>query len=153
MTDKPQHDDDLEPFFRAARSQQKEPDSALLARVIELAEHEQSAQARAYNAIQDAPSSSFWQRWVEPFARFGREGGPLRALGGWPVATGFVAAACAGIWIGALPQSPVSTSGILVVSDATMGFGDWGETVAFGLTTDIAMFDSPSDNIVLEELE
>ncbi|MEM6483215.1 MAG: hypothetical protein AAF922_04795 [Pseudomonadota bacterium] len=152
MTGRP-NDDSLESFFRAARSNPETPDSDLLARVLEAAEQEQIAQTPGVASAGDTQSAPFLQRWTRAVARLGLPHAPLRALGGWPVTAGFVAAAGTGIWIGALPQSPVATSGIFVVSDAGTGFGDWGDLTAFGLASESSVFENPADALTAEDVE
>lgn len=153
MTGKPNDDDMLESFFRAARSNPEVPDNDLLARVFETAEQEQSIQMQGPATKDEPQEATILQHVTGALARFGLGHAPLRALGGWPVAAGFVAAASTGIMIGALPQSPVSTSGIFLVSDAGAGFADWGDLTAFGLEADISALDRASGNSIAEDVQ
>lgn len=149
MTGKPEDHDGLESLFFAARSRPEAPDADLMARVLASAEAEQDVHMRRAdaNALADKTEtgestahspdkrrvSGFWQSLSEAAARVSLDHAPLRTLGGWPVAAGFAAVTCAGIWLGTLPQSPISSSGLFVVSDAGIALEAWGDVTAFGL--------------------
>jgi len=158
MTGKPDDTEELEAFFRAARSWPEVPDSDLLARVLAAAEAEQAAQAaaRADRSVTTGAAArgrpSAWERIAGAVPRIGLDHAPLRLLGGWPVTAGFVAATCAGIWIGTLPQNPISDSGLFVVSDAAGGLEAWGEVAAFGLVAEDAGVGGPAGAIVEEDM-
>lgn len=77
-----ERDDDLEELFAAARRHAPRPDAALLGRI-------------AADAERAAPVHGWRGLWS--------------AVGGWPAAAGFAAAALAGVWIGAAPPEPVES--------------------------------------------
>lgn len=160
MTGTSDKKDTLAPFFHAARSRPEVPDSDLLARVLATAETEQAVHARAASAAgsdrfaetgakPDAqtagrPPIGMWQRLSRWAARIRRAPAPLRALGGWPVAAGFVAATGAGLWIGTLPQTPIAGRGLFAVAEAGTGFEVWADVAAFGLGDEGASLDIPA---------
>lgn len=137
MTRTPDDNERLELFFRAARSRPETPDVNLLTRVLEAAEAEQTAELQVKSAVQSQPAtqsvSSKSNGFFGTIASTLRGHVPIRALGGWPVAAGFAAVACTGVWIGTLPQNPISQSGIFVVSDASASLEGWGDVTGFGL--------------------
>lgn len=137
MTRTPDDNEHLDNFFRAARSRPETPDVNLLTRVLEAAEAEQTAKAQDKSAVRPQPAtqsvSSNSNGFFGAIASTLRGHVPIRALGGWPVAAGFAAVACTGVWIGTLPQNPISQSGIFVVSDASISLEGWGDVTGFGL--------------------
>jgi hypothetical protein len=77
MTDR---DDELDRLFAAARRASPRPSADLMGRI-------------AVDAERHLPGSAWRRLWA--------------AVGGWPAAAGFAAAALAGVWIGAARPEPV----------------------------------------------
>lgn len=100
----PEHDDDLDDLFAAARRAHPQPDAALMGRL--------AADAERYR-----PG--------------GRWNGFWKAVGGWPAAAGFAAVALAGVWLGIATPEPVeAVIGLqgYEMADLMPGFGaGWEE--------------------------
>lgn len=102
MTDKrPDTDCDaalLEPFFEAGRAAQADVSPALLARVLEAADH--AADGSAVAAPRPVPwSVSRLKDRLEV---------RVRALGGWPALAGMAAVSIAGLWLGLTAPVPLT---------------------------------------------
>lgn len=160
MTGTSDKNDTLEEYFRAMRARNESPNDDLLARVLADAEAEQTRHASSV-PVMDADAAvqirarqtpGFWGRLTGGATRSGFDFSPLRLLGGWPVATGFAAVTCAGIWIGTLPQNPISETGLFVVSDAGTELAAWGDVMAFGLTSETVSADGTTDAVPAEDL-
>ncbi|WP_425049993.1 hypothetical protein [Psychromarinibacter sp. S121] len=106
---KPLGADDLDALFEAARTRTAEPTAALFERVLADAEAEMPTAPPVASPVAPAPRRGLAARL-------------LSAVGGWPAATGLVAAAATGVFIGMAAPSAVETLSGGYVSGTT-GYG------------------------------
>ena len=129
--DLPVADEALDLFFDAARKDVTAPSDALLARIMEDAEDERFARVSAQAAQEAAQQADSRSR-----ANGGRFTALWRVIGGWPAATGLVAATMAGVMIGYSPPSAVSDFSTDLLSEALP------DTPSYFVTELLAGYDS-----------
>ena len=131
MTHRQDSDALLETYLRAARDHPEPPGADLLARVLADAETAQAGLAAAPCRARQTTRQTTRQtmrRATRPDLA-----GILRAIGGWPAATGLSAATLAGLWIGvAAPEGLAAKAGGLMGGGDSLYVFDLDPGVGFG---------------------